>query len=149
VFEKAGLSVDQHIDELGTTVGEALMRPTLIYTRLLRQVLGHYKKKNVVHGIGHITGGGLLENTERILPPHVDLVFERDSWLVPPLFTWLQKLGEVPADEMIQVFNMGIGLTLIVSPYYAGKVTEIINSFGLQSWVIGRATTGTGKSRWR
>ena len=149
VFEHAGLAVNDRIDELGETVGDALMRPTLIYTRLLRQILGHYKKKNVVHGIGHITGGGLLENTERILPPNVDLVFDRDSWEVPPVFTWLQKLGQIPADEMTHVFNMGIGLALIVSPFYANTVTEIIQSFGLKSWVIGKAASGSGKSRWK
>ncbi len=149
VFERAGLAVNDHIDELGETVGDALMRPTLIYTRLLRQILGHYKKKNVVHGIGHITGGGLLENTERILPPGVDLVFNRDSWEVPPVFTWLQKLGQIPADEMTHVFNMGIGLALIVSPFYANTVTEIVQSFGLKSWVIGGASAGSGKSRWK
>jgi len=149
VFEHAGLAVNDKIDELGETVGDALMRPTLIYTRLLRQILGHYKKKNVVHGIGHITGGGLLENTERILPPSVDLVFDRNSWEVPPVFTWLQKLGQIPADEMTQVFNMGIGLALIVSPFYANTVTEIVQSFGLKSWVIGKATAGSGKSRWK
>ena len=149
VFEHAGLAVNDRIDELGETVGDALMRPTLIYTRLLRQILGHYKKKNVVHGIGHITGGGLLENTERILPPNIDLVFDRDSWEVPPVFTWLQKLGQIPADEMTHVFNMGIGLALIVSPFYANTVTEIIQSFGLKSWVIGKAASGSGKSRWK
>jgi phosphoribosylformylglycinamidine cyclo-ligase len=149
VFEHAGLAVNNHIHELGETVGDALMRPTLIYTRLLRKILGHYKKKNVVHGIGHITGGGLLENTERILPPAVDLVFDRDSWEVPPVFTWLQKLGQIPNDEMTQVFNMGIGLALIVSPFYANTVTEIVQSFGLKSWVIGKASVGSGKSRWK
>jgi phosphoribosylformylglycinamidine cyclo-ligase len=149
VFERAGLAVNDHIDELGETVGDALMRPTLIYTRLLRKILGHYSKKNVVHGIGHITGGGLLENTERILPPSVDLVFDRDAWEVPPVFTWLQKLGQIPADEMTHVFNMGIGLALIVSPFYANTVTEIVNSFGLKSWVIGKAVAGSGKSRWK
>lgn len=149
VFERAGLAVNDHIDELGETVGDALMRPTLIYTRLLRKVLGHYTKKNVVHGIGHITGGGLLENTERILPPGVDLVFDRDSWEVPPVFTWLQKLGQIPADEMTHVFNMGIGLALIVSPFYANTVTEIISSIGLKSWIIGQADIGSGKSRWK
>ncbi len=149
VFERAGLAVNDHIDELGETVGDALMRPTLIYTRLLRKVLGHYTKKNVVHGIGHITGGGLLENTERILPPGVDLVFDRDSWEVPPVFTWLQKLGQIPADEMTHVFNMGIGLALIVSPFYANTVTEIISSIGLKSWTIGQAAIGSGKSRWK
>ncbi len=149
VFEHAGLAVNDHIDELGTTVGDALMCPTLIYTRLLRKILGHYTKKNVVHGIGHITGGGLLENTERILPPGVDLVFDRNSWEVPPVFTWLQKLGQIPADEMTHVFNMGIGMALIVSPFYANTVTEIVNSFGLKSWVIGKAVAGSGKSRWK
>lgn len=149
VFEKAGLSIEQPIDELGMTVGEALMCPTLIYTRVLRQVLRHYKRKNVVHGIGHITGGGLLENTERILPPKVDLAFERQSWPVPQLFNWLQQLGEIPDDEMTNVFNMGIGLVLVVSPFYAGKVADIIGSCGLKSWVIGHAVAGTGKSRWK
>lgn len=149
VFEHAGLAVGDHIEELGATVGDALMRPTLIYTRLLRKVLGHYTKKNVVHGIGHITGGGLLENTERILPPGVDLVFERGSWDVPPVFTWLQKLGQISADEMTHVFNMGIGLTLIVSPFYANTVAEIVQSCGLKSWVIGKAVAGSGKSRWK
>lgn len=149
VFEHAGLAVNDRIEELGETVGDALMRPTLIYTRLLRKILGHYTKKNVVHGIGHITGGGLLENTERILAPNVDLVFDRDSWEVPPVFTWLQKLGQIPADEMTHVFNMGIGLALIVSPFYANTVTEIVQSFGLKSWVIGKAVSGSGKSRWK
>jgi phosphoribosylformylglycinamidine cyclo-ligase len=149
VFERAGLAVNDHIDELGETVGDALMRPTLIYTRLLRKILSHYTKKNVVHGIGHITGGGLLENTERILPPGVDLVFDRDAWEVPPVFTWLQKLGQIPADEMTHVFNMGIGMALIVSPFYANTVTEIVQSFGLKSWVIGKASAGSGKSRWK
>ncbi len=149
VFEKAGLSVDQQVEELGTTVGEALIKPTLIYTRLLRAVLGHYKRKSVVHGIGHITGGGLLENTERILPAGIDLVFHRDSWTVPPLFRWLQKLGNIPEDEMTHVFNMGIGLTLIVSPFYANTIMDIIRGFGWDTWIIGRAVPGTGKSRWK
>jgi phosphoribosylformylglycinamidine cyclo-ligase len=149
VFEKAGLTVDQHIDELGTTIGEALMQPTLIYTKLLRKILGHYKKKSVVHGIGHITGGGLLENTERILPPSVDLVFDRHAWPVPNVFRWVQELGQIPEDEMAHVFNMGIGLALIVSPFYANTIAEIVKEFGWNSWVIGQAANGSGKSRWK
>ena len=149
VFEKAGLKVDQKIDELGQTVGEALIRPTTIYTNIVRQVLGHYKVKNVVHGIGHITGGGLLENTERILPKKVDLVFDKSSWQVPPLFSWLQKLGQVPEDEMFHVFNMGVGLVFIVNPYYASTVHDTAARLKLNSWVIGNVEEGTGKSRWR
>lgn len=149
VFDKAGLAIDQAIDELGMSVGEALMTPTLIYSALVRQVLGHYKVKNVVHGIGHITGGGLLENTQRILPPTVDLVFQRGSWDIPPVFSWLQRLGQIEDDEMTQVFNMGIGLTFIVNSYYAKTITDIVSSLGLKSWMIGKAIAGSGKSRWQ
>lgn len=161
VFEKAGLSVDDPIDFDSTdsasdpsptnsrpTVGSTLMTPTTIYVNLTRRVLGHYKVKNVVHGIAHITGGGLLENTERILPDSVDLVFDRESWEIPPVFGWLQDLGQIDPDEMTQVFNMGIGMTLIVSPFYANKIREMATSLGLQSWLIGRAVAGSGKSRW-
>lgn len=148
VFEKAGLKIDSHIDALEKTVGELLLEPTLIYSKLTREVLGHYKVKNVVHGIAHITGGGLLENTERILKGNVDLVFEKGSWEVPPAFRWLQELGEVANDEMDRVFNMGLGLVFIVSPFYANTVTEIADSMGMRSWTIGKVVEGSGKSRW-
>lgn len=149
VFEKAGLQTSDHIDELGKTVGDALMTPTIIYSNVARKVLGHYRVKNIVHGIGHITGGGLLENTERILPPNVDLVFERNAWEVPAVFPWVQKLGEIDPDEMAHIFNMGIGLVFIVSPFYAKTVSDIIASLNLKAWTIGKAVSGTGKSRWQ
>lgn len=147
VFEKAKLNVDSYVTDLGTTVGEELLRPTKIYASLVRNVLNHYRVKNVIHGIGHITGGGLLDNTERILPTDVDLVFKQ-SWDLPPVFQWMQRLGEVPQDEMFRVFNMGVGLTFIVSPYYAQSVMDMAKEAGNQSWVIGEAVVGNGKSRW-
>ncbi len=149
VFEKAGLEVERPIAELGNrTVGQALIEPTIIYTNMVRQVLSHYKVKNVVHGIAHITGGGLLENTERILPKSVDLVFDKKSWTVPPLFQWLQKLGDVPEDEMFHVFNMGVGMVFIVSRFYANTVHETAAKLKLNSWQIGEVHAGSGKSRW-
>lgn len=148
VFDTAGLEIDSHVDELDCSVGEALLEPTLIYSRLTREVLGHYKVKNVVHGIAHITGGGLLENTQRIIKGNVDLVFEPDSWEVPNVFPWVQRLGEVPDEEMSRVFNMGLGLAFIVSPFYAKTVTDIADSMGLKTWTIGKVVVGTGKSRW-
>jgi phosphoribosylformylglycinamidine cyclo-ligase len=147
VFDAAGLGMNDHVPELGTTVGKALMVPTLIYSKLTRSVLTHYKVKNVVHGIGHITGGGLLENTERILPNDVDLVFERDSWEVPAVFKWIQKLGQIEQNEMDHVFNMGIGLVLVVSPYYAANVKAIVEAQGYTCWNVGKAVAGSGKSR--
>ncbi|MFN3189649.1 MAG: phosphoribosylformylglycinamidine cyclo-ligase [Aureliella sp.] len=148
VFEQAKLSIADHVAELDSTVGEALLEPTLIYAKLTRQLLSHYKVKNVVHGIAHITGGGLLENTQRILKTPVDLVFEKGSWDIPGVFPWIQSLGEVPEDEMYKVFNMGIGLAFIVSPFYANTVFEMAQSAGLKAWTIGSVEEGTGLSRW-
>lgn len=131
-----------------TTVGEVLLRPTAIYARAVRGVLAHYKVKSVVHGIAHITGGGIFENLDRILPPGVGVTIDRGSWPVPPVFTWLQKLGDVEEDEMFRVFNMGVGLTLVVSPYYAESIQQQLVKTGLTSWVIGRAVVGEQKVVW-
>ena len=138
VFELAKHSVDDHVDELGQTVGEALREPTRIYVQAVREVLGHYKRKNVVHGIAHITGGGLEENLQRILPRQVRAVIDRESWTVPPVFSWIQRLGEIDPAEMDRVFNMGVGLVMVVSPHFAESICRQLAKCGLENWVIGR-----------
>ncbi len=148
VFEKAKLDIDSHVPELGKTVGDELLTPTLIYTKLIRRVMSHYRVKNVVHGIAHITGGGLLENTQRILPDNVDLVFEKGSWEVLPVFEWIQKLGQVPTDEMDHVFNMGLGMALIVSEYYAENIAKMVREEGYTCTVIGKAVAGSAACRY-
>lgn len=148
VFDVAGLGIDDHVEALGKTVGQELITPTRIYAKPLRQVLSHYKVKSVVHGIAHITGGGLHENLERILPEGVRLEIDRNSWTVPPVFPWLQKLGNVADDEMARVFNMGVGLTLIVSDYYADNIRRMLKHDGLESWTIGRAVAGQRGVAW-
>ncbi len=142
VFERAGLKVTDYAPELGRTVGEALLEPTRIYARPVRQVLAHYRVKNVVHGIAHITGGGLRENILRILPPGVQVVLERGSWPTPPVFGWVQRLGEIDQEEMERVFNMGIGMVLLVSPYYAESIRHQLAHAGVSSWQIGQAVEG-------
>lgn len=142
VFERAGLKVTDHVPELGRTVGQALLEPTRIYARPVRQVLSHYRVKNVVHGIAHITGGGLRENIGRILPSGVQVVLERGSWPVPPIFDWVQRLGEIDQEEMERVFNMGIGMVLLVSPYYAESIRHQLAQAGVSSWLIGQAVEG-------
>lgn len=142
VFDVAGLSVHDYVDELGATVGEALLTPTRIYARPLRAILNHYTVKNVVHGIAHITGGGLHENLERILPAGAQARIDCGSWQVPAVFQWLKRLGDVDADEMDRVFNMGIGLALVVSPFYAESIRKQLEDAGLPSWTIGRVTKG-------
>ena len=93
VFEAGGHKVDDFVEELGETVGDAMLRPTRIYVRPVRSILNYYRVKNVVHGIAHITGGGLHENLSRILPEGVRAVFDRNSWPRPPIFPWIERLG--------------------------------------------------------
>jgi phosphoribosylformylglycinamidine cyclo-ligase len=142
VFEMAKLSAETHVPELGGTVGEALLRPTKIYVRPIRAVLNYYKIKSVVHGIAHITGGGLCENLERILPESVRAVLVRGSWTMPPLFPWLAKLGEIEQAEMDSVFNMGLGLALIVRPHFAESIRHQLEDLGHPCFTIGRIEAG-------
>jgi phosphoribosylformylglycinamidine cyclo-ligase len=167
VFELAGLDVNDsfpYSEEKGTvpffladseklgqspaTVGDVLLRPTTIYTRAVRNVLAHYKVKSVVHGIAHITGGGLFENLARILPPGIGVTIDRGSWTAPPVFSWLQELGDVDDEEMYRVFNMGVGLVMVVSPYYAESIQQQLAKCGLESWLIGRAVEGEQEVAW-
>lgn len=136
VFEMAGLDVDDRVDELDQTVGEALLTPTRIYAQPLREILNHYKIKNVIHGIAHVTGGGLRENLERILPAGLRVEID-DSWPVPPVFGWLQELGNIDDEEMAQVFNMGLGLVLVVRPHFGDSIQRMLKDSGLHSWQIG------------
>jgi phosphoribosylformylglycinamidine cyclo-ligase len=148
VFEMAGLKIGDFVEPLGRTVGEALLEPTRIYVRAVRRVLKHYAVKSVVHGIAHITGGGLLENIERILPAATRGVIQRDSWPVPALFRWLKQLGDVDQAEMDQVFNMGIGLALVVSPFYAESIRGQLTDLGLENWQIGRIEEGERRMKY-
>ncbi len=148
VFDIAGHSPEDFIDELGRTVAEELLEPTRIYVRPLRRVLAHYKVKSVVHGVAHITGGGLLENLSRILPSGARAVIQRDSWPVPAVFNWLRRLGDVEQEEMARVFNMGLGLALVVSEHFARSIQAQLQDEGLASWLIGRIESGERGAVW-
>jgi phosphoribosylformylglycinamidine cyclo-ligase len=137
VFEMAGLNVNDRVEQLEGTVGEALLTPTRIYTQPIRAILKHYKVKNVLHGVAHITGGGLEENLQRILPTGVQARITPGSWPVPPVFTWLQQLGGIDDAEMARVFNMGLGLVLAANPYFVESIQRILSDAGLENWRIG------------
>lgn len=148
-FDIGKFSASDYVDELQGTVGDVLLAPTTIYARAVRSILSHYTVKGVVHGIAHITGGGLLENLGRIFPEGKQAVITRGSWPIPPVFTWLQKLGEVDQAEMDEVFNQGIGLALVVSPYYADSIISQLADCGLASWTIGRVVDGPKGAVWK
>ena len=141
VFEIAELSCETYVNELGCTVGDALLKPTLIYTSVVRDILQKFAAKTDIRGIAHITGGGLLENLARILPAGTGARLAREAWQRPPVFSWLQRLGEVDDDEMERVFNCGIGLALVVKPETAPAVLSLAADQGLGCWELGSITT--------
>ena len=128
----------------GKSLADACLEPTAIYTRAIRSVQTHYQVKQVIHGLAHITGGGLEENIDRILPKEVDALIEVGSWELPPIFQWLQETGGVADSEMRRVFNMGIGLAVIVSEFYASSIQSQIENSGFNCKPIGKIITGSG-----
>lgn len=148
VFDIAGLGIHDYVEQLGRTVAEELLEPTRIYARPVRQVLNHYKVKHVVHGIAHITGGGLRENLHRIVPEGARVVIDQHAWPRPAVFDWIQQLGEIEPAEMERVFNMGIGLVLVVAPYYAESILSQLADNGMAAWTIGRVEAGERSVDW-
>src|SRR5438876_5164802 len=143
VFEHAGLKVSDFIPELGQTVGEALLAPTRIYVRAVKHILEHYPvKKRVVRGLAHITGGGLVDNVPRVLPPGCRVFIRRGSWPVLPVFAWLQRLGGIEQAEMDRVFNQGIGLVMIVGRYFVESIQRQLADDRVRAYVIGEVREG-------
>jgi phosphoribosylformylglycinamidine cyclo-ligase len=145
VLRDAGLTFDSEVAELGGPIVDELLRPTTIYCEAVRMVQTNYRVKQVIHGIAHITGGGIEENLDRILPKTVDAKIDAQSWPILPVFNWLQKTGDVATGEMRRVFNMGIGMTLVVSPYYSQSVLSRLIDSGQAAYEIGEIVPGTGK----
>jgi phosphoribosylformylglycinamidine cyclo-ligase len=149
VFEHSGFKVSDPVEELGSTVGETLLTPTRIYVKAVKNMVQTYPvKKRVIRGLAHITGGGLVDNIPRILPPGRRAYLRRGSWPIPPVFSWLQKLGNIEQDEMDRVFNMGIGFAVIVSPYYADSIRDKLNRLDVPSFVIGEVREGEPGVSW-
>jgi len=149
VFEHAGLKVSDHVAVLGKTVGKELLTPTLIYVKPIKRLLTHYPvKKNVVRGLAHITGGGLVDNVPRVLPPGMRAFIKRGSWPIPPVFPWLQELGSIEQAEMDRVFNGGIGFVVIAAPFYADSIRERLTKDGFPTHHLGEIKEGEPGVEW-
>lgn len=145
-FEKLGLRPSEKIPELNDqSIGDCLLTPTKIYVRSVIKLLGHYRVKQVIHGMAHITGGGLPGNIPRILPKNCDAVINRSAWQIPPIFAFLQNAGPVEETEMFRVFNMGIGFILIVAPDFADSIHSQLIRSGQEVYKLGSITRGSGK----
>lgn len=123
------------------TVGEELLRPSVIYAPAVLALVAALD----VHGMAHITGGGLAANLGRVLPPDVDAVVDRGSWPVPRIFTEISRRGGVTPDEMSRVFNMGVGMVVVMSREEVDLARDVLNSWGHDSSVIGQVTGGSGR----
>ncbi len=139
VFEMTKESLDTYYEELGTTLGEALLAPTIIYVKALKSV----KDAGVrIKGCSHITGGGFYENIPRMLPDGVAAEVHKDSYEVPALFKLMAAKGNIDEQMMYNTFNMGVGMILAVDPADADKTIEAIKAAGEEAFVIGKTVAG-------
>ena len=148
LFERMRLEPGSRLPELRGTIGEELLKVHVSYGPLVQRLLKTFNRRSdVVKGFAHITGGGFVDNLPRVVPSRCDAVIELGSWQILPIFDVLQKQGDVPTDEMYQVFNMGIGMVVFVSADASKQVLKAIEAQKHRAWRIGKVIAGKGHVR--
>lgn len=137
-FEKAKMNLGDYVEELRCTLGEELIKPTKIYVKPIKEAL----KKFTIKGMAHITGGGFIENIPRMLPDGLGVVIKEGSWPILPIFSYMEKVGELNRQEMYNIFNMGIGMVLAVSKEDAQSVITFFQEMGEEIYELGVVTVG-------
>ncbi|HYK64558.1 MAG TPA: phosphoribosylformylglycinamidine cyclo-ligase [Patescibacteria group bacterium] len=138
VIQRAKLRLDSHIDELGCALGEELLRPTLIYARVVVELFERFK----LNGLANITGGGVIENLPRVMPNNTRAIIQRGSWPIPPIFGLIQRLGGISRGEMDRTFNNGLGMVAIVPAREADRVVAHLRRRKYGAHVVGEVTRG-------
>jgi len=141
VFDVENADLNKYYDELGTTLGEALLTPTIIY---VKPVLAAIEAAEI-HGISHITGGGFYENIPRCIPDGLCAKIDKSAIKVSPIFNLLQKVGDIPERDMYNTYNMGVGMAVIVTKETADKAMEVFKAKGCDAYVIGEIIEGEDK----
>ena len=139
VFDMTKESLDTYYDELGKTLGEALLAPTRIYVKAMKSVKNAGVK---VKGCSHITGGGFYENIPRMLPDGIRAVVKKDSYEVPAIFRLMQKKGNITDEMMYNTYNMGLGMVLALDPADVDKTLEALKAAGETAYVVGTCEAG-------
>ena len=139
-FEKMQMQVTDYVEELGMTLGEALLTPTKIYAKACEAVIG----KHTVNGIIHITGGGFFENIPRIIPEGLGVKINVGTWEVPAIFNYIQKCGNIEDVDMFSTYNMGAGMMMVVPEEEAEAVVESLRAAGETANIIGEIIEGEG-----
>ena len=149
ILARAGNPYD--LDVAGVKLADALLAPTTIYVKPILQLLGVLPSAldplPSIHGMAHITGGGLIENIIRVVPDGLGIVLDSRTWKLPAVFEWLQREGKVPQMEMWRTFNCGIGYTLIVAGNRAAATIDALAQLGLTASTIGEIVPTTGNER--
>ncbi|HEU0277170.1 MAG TPA: phosphoribosylformylglycinamidine cyclo-ligase [Rhodanobacteraceae bacterium] len=143
IVERAGSPFELRLD--GVTLADALMAPTIIYVKPILALLR--AQPHHIHGMAHITGGGLVENIIRVVPKGLGLALDSSAWALPAVFDWLQREGQVAQPEMWRTFNCGIGFTVIAAPTDAGAIAAQLAHTGLRNWPIGEVVATHGEQR--
>jgi phosphoribosylformylglycinamidine cyclo-ligase len=136
VFERMGLGVDDRLGELDRSVADVLLEVHRSYHRSVKPVLAH------LHGMAHITGGGIPGNLVRILPSDCEAVVDASSWAIPPLFSLLQRAGEISTEEMRDVFNLGVGLIAVLPAQSVPAAQAAASAEGVATWTMGEIRPG-------
>jgi len=137
-FDIKKMDISTHIPELGTSLGEELLKPTRIYVKAFDAL----RNKVAIRGMAHITGGGITGNLPRIFPEGINAVIEEGSWPIPPIFYVIREMGSVPVDDMRKTFNMGIGYIIVTPKTESDKAISILKKVGVDSFVIGNIEKG-------
>jgi len=139
-FEILGLRVDTHVSELGQTLGEELLTPTRIYSETIHSII----KDLPVFGLAHITGGGITDNIIRVIPEGCSVVLRKNSWDIPPIFSYLQQAGNISEKEMMRTFNNGIGLIAVVHEKNAQEILDRLIAMKENAFFIGEVVERKG-----
>jgi phosphoribosylformylglycinamidine cyclo-ligase len=143
LFEVAGYRPETHIEELGTTVGEALLAVHRSYRKAIEALHG----ADLLKGAAHITGGGITENLPRVLPKGLAAEIDTKSWSIPPLFELMRKIGKVPEEDYRRTFNLGIGMILVVPKRKAAEAQKLLSKCKERAFVIGAIVESKAKRR--
>lgn len=148
-FEQMKLKPTTRVPELKNTIGDELLKVHVTYGPLVQKMLKKFNaaQTRVIKGLAHITGGGFIDNIPRVLPSKCDVVIRKNSWDMLPIFKMIEQKGGVDESELYQVFNMGIGMTVIVSQDKADAVLKFIRAQKQTAWIIGEVVKGKGEAR--
>ncbi|HNN47622.1 MAG TPA: phosphoribosylformylglycinamidine cyclo-ligase, partial [Marmoricola sp.] len=142
LLNTAGMSLSAHVDELGRTLGEELLEPTMIYAKACLD-LAHQTR---THAMSHITGGGLAANLERVLPEELSVQLDRSTWQLPPIFELVRRTGDVALPDLEATLNCGVGMVALTDPADADKAIATLAQHGVRAWVAGEVSTAEGNN---